>query len=311
MSNTFHSANGTVPDTGEQPSGSTGKARADIRAGWAKRWKRFRWRLVILVLVVAIFLLRDRIFVRVDSGQVLLVFYSLFGGTTHNRVAQEGMHILAPWDQAYLYQTRSQTVLSPMTVLSKNGVAVKLDAQIRLHAIPEMVPYLHRQYGPDYLNTTIKPQLTEAVQKVIGQYLPEEIYSSETGASITQIFSNAKKLIGGVYLDVEDISLLNISLPDKIQLAIQNKSEAQQNSLAYDYRVDQERKESERKQIEAKGLQQYATTVSGIPRSVLVWKAIEATTELAKSPNSKVIVFGSRDSLPLLLGNVPDIATDK
>lgn len=313
MSPTYQTANGSNPISGELPPQSSDKeiARANAKARWTRRWSRFKWRLLLLALLVAAILLRDRIFIRVDSGQVLLVYYSFFNGTMHNRVGQEGLHIIAPWDQAYLYQTRSQTVVNQMTVLSRNGAEVKLDAQIRFHATPEMVPYLHRQYGPGYLDTAIKPQLSEAVQKVIGQYLPEELYSSETGASVTQIFSNAKKLIGGVYLEVEDISLLNIRLPDKVQTAVQNKLEAQQNALAYDYRVLQEQKETERKQIEAKGLQQYAAAVSGIPRSVLVWKAIEATTELAKSPNSKVIVFGSKDSLPLLLGNVPDIATEK
>lgn len=313
MNTTYQSANGTVSGASELPKSGAGRsaARANLRARWLQRWKRFKWRLLILALVIAAVALRDRIFIRVDSGQVLLVYYSFFKGTSHNRVGEEGLHIVAPWDRTYLYQTQTQTVVSPMTVLSKNGVEVKLDAQVRFHAIPEMVPYLHRQYGPNYLETIIKPQLTEAVQKVIGQYLPEELYSSETGASVTQVFSNAKKLIGGVYLDIEGISLLNIRLPDKVQSAIQNKLEAQQNALAYDYRVQQEQKETERKQIEAKGLQTYAAAVSGIPRSVLVWKAIEATADLAKSPNSKVIVFGSKDSLPLLLGNVPDIAAEK
>jgi hypothetical protein len=37
-------------------------------------------------------------------------------------------------------------------------------------------------------------------------------------------------------------------------------------------------------------------------------KGIEATLELAKSPNAKVIVMGSKDSLPLVLGNVPDVS---
>lgn len=313
MSTVYQNANGTMTGAAEPSQGrpSRASARANLRAKWVRRWQRFKWRLLIVGLIAAVILLRDQIFIRVNSGQVLLVYYSFFSGTAHNRVGREGLHIVAPWDRTYLYETQTRTVASPMTVLSKNGVEVRLDAQIRFHAIPEMVPYLHRQYGPNYLETIIKPQLTEAVQKVIGQYLPEELYSSETGASVAQIFSNAKKLIGGVYLDVESISLLNIRLPEKVQAAVQNKLEAQQNALAYDYRVQQEQKETERKQIEAKGLQQYAAAVSGIPRSVLVWKAIEATTDLAKSPNSKVIVFGSKDSLPLLLGNVPDISTEK
>ncbi len=256
MSIPYGGADGNPPFAGEAPvtPDYAGLRHAEPKSKWRRRWTRFQWRVLLLFLLIALFLLRDRVFIQVDSGHVLLVYYSLFGGTTHNRVGYEGLHILAPWDNAYLYVTRTQTLVSSMTVLSRNGVEVHLDAQIRLHVVPELVPYLHRQFGPHYVDTVIRPQLLEAVQKVTGEYLPEELYSSETGASATQIFANAKKLIGGAYVNVEDMTLLNIRLPERVQAAIQNKLEAQQNALAYDYRVQQEQKETERKLIEAKGL---------------------------------------------------------
>ncbi len=293
--------------------------KEEARALRVRRW-RTRWRnlklgvklfLILLVLGVFIWIFHDHIFVTVHSGEALVVYYRLFGGTSHNQVGYEGLHIVTPWDQAFLYNIRTQTLVKPMTVLSRNGLEVRLDAQIRFHPIPEILPYMHRRYGPEYVTTIIVPQLTEAVQRVIGQFYPEELYSSDTGASVNRIFEDAKRLIGGVYLQIEDIALFNIKLPDKVQNAIQNKAEAEQNALAHAYRVQQEQREAERKLIEAKSLQQYANTVTGIPRSVLVWKGIEATLELAKSPNAKVIVMGGKDSLPLVLGNVPDIGLEK
>jgi regulator of protease activity HflC (stomatin/prohibitin superfamily) len=282
------------------------------RVRWSRRWKRLKRGVkltVILLLVVLLgFIFRNRIFVTLDSGEVLLVYYRFFGGTSHNQIGHEGLHIIAPWDKAYRYRVRTQTLVVPMTVLSKSGLEVKLDAQIRFHPIPEIVPYLHRRYGPDYVNNVVIPQLTESVQKLIGRYLPEELYSSENGASVNRIFESAKRMIGGVFFVVEDISLFNIRLPAKVQEAVQTKAEAEQISLAYTYKVQQEEKEGQRKVIEAKALQQYQDIVKGIPTSVLVWKGIEATLELAKSPNTKVIVMGSKDNLPLLLGNVPDLA---
>jgi regulator of protease activity HflC (stomatin/prohibitin superfamily) len=250
-------------------------------------------------------------FVSVNSGEVMVVYYRFLGGTSHNQVGHEGLHIIAPWDEAYLYQVRTQTLMNPMTVLSRNGLEVHLDAQIRFHPIQELVPYMHRRYGPDYVKTIITPQLTEAVQQVIGQYMPDELYSSENGASVNRIFENAKRLIGSVFVNVEDIALFNIKLPAKVQDAVQSKAEAEQKALAHEFVVQEERLESERMRIEAASLQNYAATVSGIPRSVLIWKGIEATLELAKSPNSKVIVIGGKDNLPLMLGNVPDLGGDK
>ncbi len=285
--------------------------KIERRARWRGRWRIVKLILILVLIGIFVWIFRDKVLVTVDSGEALVVYYRFFGGTRHDQIGHEGLHIIAPWDKAYKYVIRTQSLVVPMTVLSKNGLEVHLDAQIRFRPYPENLPYMHRRYGPDYVKTIVVPQLIESVQKVIGQFMPEELYSSETGASVGRIFGNAKRLIGGVFLDVEDIALFNIKLPVKVQDAIQTKAVAEQNALAAAFRVQQEQRETERKLIEAKGLQQYANTVSGIPRSVLVWKGIEATLELSKSPNAKVIVMGSRDNLPLMLGNVPDLATEK
>ena len=283
-----------------------------IRDRWRNRWrglksgvKRF---VFFLLLLIVCWIFRHEIFVSVDSGQVLVVYYRFTGGTSHNKIGHEGLHFMAPWDRAYIYTTRTQTLLQPMTVLSKNALEIHLDAQIRYHLIPEIVPYLHRRYGPDYTKNIIVPQLTESVQQLIGQYQPDELYSSDTGASATQIFKNAKRLIGGVFVEVEDIALFNIKLPENVQVAVQQKAAAEQQAQAHVYVVQKEKLEKERMLLNAQGLRAYAEAVQGIPKSVLIWKGIEATLELAKSPNSKVIVMGGRDNLPLLLGNVPDLA---
>jgi regulator of protease activity HflC (stomatin/prohibitin superfamily) len=291
---------------------STLEAEADqkvqAKERWRKRW-RHRWLavkltvkigLVLLLIGLFVWFFRHRMIFTVDSGEVLVIYYRFFGGTNHNAIGGEGLHIIAPWDKAYRYAVRTQTLVVPMTILTRNGVEVHLDAQIRFHAIPETVPYLHRRFGPDYVKTVILPGLIESVQGVIGQFLPEEIYSSESGASSKQIFANAKRVIGGVFVQVEDIALFNIKLPDQVQDAIQTKAREEQNALAAGFRV-------QREELDAQGIQKYQDIVKGIPQSVLVWKGIEATLELAKSPNSKVIVMGGKDNLPLMLGNVPDL----
>jgi regulator of protease activity HflC (stomatin/prohibitin superfamily) len=243
----------------------------------------------------------------IDSGFVIVKYYRLFGGTMHNRIGYEGLHIIAPWDKAFVYEVRTQTLALPMTVLSKNGVAVTMDAQLRFHPIPEIVPYLHRAYGPQYVNNVVKPQLVQAVQEVIGQFMPDELYASQSGASSGRLLARAQRTIGGVFLVIENVSLFNIKLPEQVQDAIQAKAKAEQEALAHAYKVQREELETRRKLIEARGIQQYQDIIKGIPSSMLVWKGIEATLELAKSPNAKVIVFGSKDNLPLLLGNVPDL----
>ena len=68
--------------------------------------------------------------------------------------------------------------------------------------------------------------------------------------------------------------------------------------------LSRERQEAERKRIEARGIADFQSIVTqGISDKLLEWKGIEATLELAKSPNAKVVVVGSgRSGLPLILG---------
>ena len=65
-----------------------------------------------------------------------------------------------------------------------------------------------------------------------------------------------------------------------------------------------EKQEAERKRIEASGVADFQRIVAqGISPELLRWKGIEATTKIAESSNSKVIVIGAgKDGLPLILG---------
>ena len=78
----------------------------------------------------------------------------------------------------------------------------------------------------------------------------------------------------------------------------------------YQFRIERERKESERKRIEAAGIHDFQQIVSqGISESYLRWRGIEATLQLAQSTNSKiVIVGGGKDGLPIILGNLDTAA---
>ena len=52
--------------------------------------------------------------------------------------------------------------------------------------------------------------------------------------------------------------------------------------------------------VEANGIRSFET-ISQI--SILKWRGIEATLELAKSPNSKIIVVGPGETqMPIILG---------
>ena len=79
----------------------------------------------------------------------------------------------------------------------------------------------------------------------------------------------------------------------------------EQMSLEYEFRLQQATKEAERQKIEAEGKAMANNILSAsITDKILREKGIEATLELAKSTNSKVVIIGQgSDGLPIILGD--------
>ena len=104
---------------------------------------------------------------------------------------------------------------------------------------------------------------------------------------------------------MEDIPKIASGWRAKIKTAIEKKLEAEQQAEQMKFVLQRESQEAERKKIEAKGINNYNSEVSkGLTDNILKLRGIEATRELAKSENSKVIVIGSgKEGLPIILGN--------
>lgn len=97
----------------------------------------------------------------------------------------------------------------------------------------------------------------------------------------------------------------SINLPAKIKQAIESKLKQEQEALAYKFKLDREKSEAERKRIAAEGEAKANKIInSSLTTALLKMRGIEATIELSKSPNSKVVVIGSgKEGMPLILGN--------
>ena len=106
-------------------------------------------------------------------------------------------------------------------------------------------------------------------------------------------------------IQILDTLVLSIELPPDIVAAINRQTEQYYMIQEYKFRVQREAEESKRKQIEADGIAAFQKTVSqGISDSYLRWRGIEATLQLAQSPNTKIVIIGTgKDGLPIILGN--------
>jgi prohibitin 2 len=185
----------------------------------------------------------------------------------------------------------------------------------------DYVAKLHVAAGPDYLNLLVRPEIGSRVREVIAEFTAEEVYSTKRQEIQDLGRERTKKMMGEMAerepgeqqrirlnetLNIYDVLILGIELPAVVVAAINRKIEQYYIAEEYKFRVERERRESERKQIEAVGIRNFQQTVAqGISDSYLRWRGIEATLQLAQSTNSKVVIVGGgKDGLPIILGNV-------
>ena len=104
---------------------------------------------------------------------------------------------------------------------------------------------------------------------------------------------------------IDKVLIRSIYLPSTIKIAIESELKQEQLALEYKYKIEREQKEAERKRIAAEGESAANKIINNsLTDNLLKMRGIEATIELSKSKNSKVIVIGSgKDGLPLILGN--------
>ena len=326
------------------PESLDGTPPPPIKRGW---W-RFVWRhlpglafslMLVLLLIVVLW---PYVVITVPSGRVGVLWKRFNGfdiycwclvgrGTVLDprELREEGLHVIAPWDKLFLYDLRLQSTTLSINAISKDGVSVTAQINVRYQLLHHSVAVLHKFIGPQYLESVIGPEIGSQAREVFSLYTAQQVYTSRDSIQ-QEILANTQKSLGANLdklvqpeameqpdpkhyndflrgsIQILDTLVLSIELPPSIVAAINRQTEQFYLIQEYKFRVEREAEESKRKQIEANGIAAFQRTVSqGISDSYLRWRGIEATLALAQSHNAKIVVIGTgKDGLPIILGNV-------
>jgi regulator of protease activity HflC (stomatin/prohibitin superfamily) len=265
-------------------------------------------RIVALIsgLFVALLISWSSITFTIPSGYAGLVFRTFSGGINADEEPMgQGFHFKAPWDRVVTYEVRQKDVQQKLDVLSSNLLKIQLEMTVFHQPVYEALGALEIERGRGYEEAVIIPAMRSVSREVFAKYLPEEINTSKREEIQIGIQERLREKLASNFIQLNDVLIRNIRLPQTLEEAIERKLQQEQESLEYEFRLEKETKEAERKRIEAKGIRDFQEIVSeGISEELLRWKGIEATQILAESPNSKVVVVGSgKDGLPIILGN--------
>ena len=264
--------------------------------------------MLVVSALVALFLiiyLAPETFIAIYPGQAGVLWHRFYRGQVMDKVYGEGTHVILPWDRMYIYDLRVHDIEDTVHLLTIDGleVAVTLHARVRLDLLK--LPRINETVGPDYEKQVVIPQMEAATRAVLSRYQPEQLHVHDEETLSRDIQSTLAHAPNMDLIGIETVNITKIALPDGVEKSIEAKNEEEQKSLLFDYRLQEERKEAERKKIEAQGIKDFEDTLSGgISQQYLLLRAIQATEALATSPNSKMIIVGSgQDGLPVIMGN--------
>jgi len=261
---------------------------------------------IIFLVVISIFLLLKTA-VTIDAGESGVLWKRFDGGVVTDDVPLgEGFHVIAPWNNVFIYNVRQQNkFIQDMEVLSSNGLEIKLDVSILYSPKISELGFLHKTKGKNYLDVVIIPEVRSAARSVVGRYTPEQLYSSKRDVIQKEIYEEVSKKANAQHVQINDVLVRDVTLPPTIKQAIERKLKQEQESLEYEFRLVTAQKEAEKQIIEAKGKADANKILSAsLTDKILQDKGIEATLKLAESPNSKVVLIGAgKSGMPIILGD--------
>lgn len=260
--------------------------------------------IIVFVLLIVVVVFSNATFLTIEANERGVLFRRFSGGLDKEHIYPPGFHVVAPWNSMNVYDVREQQAEESMEVLSSNGLNITLDVTIRFNPAYDRIGDLHEKFGKNYAESLVRPEVRSSVRKIIGRFDPEELYSTKRDEVQQLIHDDLAKNLSQNYVDLRATLIRGIQLPEKVKTAIEEKIQAEQLALKYEYILQQERKEAERKIIEARAKAESNQILNAsLTDKILKDKGIEATLKLADSPNSKVIVVGGNgDGLPLILG---------
>lgn len=259
------------------------------------------------IALIVIIGLSSSIFVTVQANERAVLFKKFSGGLDKDNVIEPGFHIKAPWNDLIRFDVAESKAEETMDVLDKSGLSITVDISVRFYPKFDKIGDIYERFRLGYINTLVIPEVRSTVRQVMGRFTAEEIYSTKRAEVETAIKTETASVLGNETNNVNMTALLirSINLPDKIKQAIESKLQQEQEALAYQFRLDKEKSEAERKRIGAEGESAANKIINNsLTPALLKMRGIEATLKLAESPNSKIVVIGQGEGgLPLILGN--------
>lgn len=248
-------------------------------------------------------------------------------GRINNEVLYPGANGFNPLTtRIFRVPTRTVNLEIAVGLPSKEGLTISSEMSILYRVDPKAAPEVLRSIGPEYEEALILPVFRSASADVCARYYAKDMHSAQRAKIEKAIGQRMMEVVGERGFIIEAVLMKSIVLPSGLARSIEVKLEAEQSSQRMKFVLEQERQEADRtiiaaeaqrkiaeirangraeaqkieaagraesEKIEAVGTKEANDTVrAGLDEKILKYLSIEAYQNLAKSPNTKVIVSG-------------------
>ncbi len=250
-------------------------------------------------LTIGIIILLLNFIVSIPAGNVGIV--DIFGKVKDDTL-KPGLNIVEPWAKVVRMSVKTQEMKEIAEVPSKEGLIVNLEFSVLYHLDPNKANEIYKTVGPNYEEIILIPQLRSVIRDVTASYEAKSLYTEERQKLAEDVYKSINELVNPRGIIIEKTPLRKVILPSKLTAAIEEKLKAEQESLRMQFILEKEKKEAERKAVEAEGIKKSNNIISeSLTQEYLQWYYIQSLQQLIDSPNNTVIIAPFDQKLTPLL----------
>ncbi|MFB6225879.1 MAG: prohibitin family protein, partial [Candidatus Paceibacteria bacterium] len=231
---------------------------------WRTRLKNFKTKWVVgLIFLLALIPTIGSFWTTVEAGHVGV---RSFFGSIYDKELSSGFHFKNPLVTVIPMSVRTQEYTmsatrgegakyseDSITALTKEGLEVDLDMTVLFHLKEGQASDVYRDLGKDYVEKIIRPAIRSIIRENIANYQAKTLYSQKRSEAKKVIYNELSETLEPRGVVIEDVLLRDVKLPGGLAKSIEEKLQAEQESEKYDFILQKEKKEAERKRIEARG----------------------------------------------------------
>jgi regulator of protease activity HflC (stomatin/prohibitin superfamily) len=293
--------------------------------------------LVLIGAIVAFFVLRQSVQGRIIAGRIriigivivaLLLLLSFFRivppgyagvpvllGKVQKQM-QSGLNVVVPIVSVTLMDVRTNAYTmssirdegqvkgdDAIDALASDGLTVALDVTVWFRLDESKASWVFQNIGPDYTEKIVRPSIRTALRDAASRFTASELYSA-TGRAVytTTVDSLLDVAFTGKGIIRERVLLRRVKLPDMVMAAIEGKLSEDQNAQKMEFTLAKERKEADRKRVEAQGIADANRIIAGsLTNSYLSWYYIEMLKKVGEGENNTFVITPFDQKLTPLL----------